>query len=189
VRYRQGASRAVVIERRMGAGSVALAADGYFASNEAMREDRPARPARLAALLAGNPARILFDENHLGVLRNDGVADLMIRHRLHWVLPSLLLLLGLFIWKARARTGPADSAPPAADAVPDTRAALAALLRRSLGARGVLENCVRIRGPHGKSQAVPESDPRIRAVPMTGPQPLAAAYGALQSILNPRKTK
>lgn len=189
VRYRSG-GRPVVIERDLGAGSLALASDGYFASNEAQREPPPASPARLAALLAGNSARIHFDERHLGVRRDDGMADLLIRHRLHWALPSLLLLLGLCLWKARGVPAAPDIPEP--DAIPDTRSALAALLRRSLGDRAVLDNCVHLWVPSRNAAAGAGSDPRVQAElakPLSGPHPLASAYGAIQSILNPRKPK
>lgn len=191
VRYRSG-GRPVVIERDLGAGSLALASDEYFASNEAQREPLPFRPARLASLLAGNSARIIFDERHLGVRRDDGLADLLIRHRLHWALPSLLLLLGLFLWKSRARGAPAVAETAATDALPDPRSSLAALLRRSLGDRLVLENCVKLWLPADRAAPAADSDPAIRselAKPLTGTHSLATAYGAIQSILNPRKPK
>lgn len=191
VLYRAG-GKPVVIERALGAGSVALAADAYFASNEAMREPPPSSPAPLAALLAGRPSRILFDERHLGVRRDDGLVDLLIGQRLHWALPSLLLLLGLFLWQARARPLPVPTDRAEIGAIPDTRTALAALLRRSLGDRAILGNCLRLWGQPGKASADPASDPRIRKIldrPFSGSDPLAAAYGEIQTILNPRKTK
>lgn len=197
VRYSIGKGRAAGIERPLGKGSVALASDGYFASNEAQREEGPARPARMAAWLVGNSRRVLFEERHLGIRRDEGMVDLLARHRAHHALPALALLLFLALWRMRARPGPAFPETAEAGSVPDTRSALAGLLRRSLGDRGVLENCLRLWSPSSAAARAarpadgPEGDPRVREIlsgPPKGPEPLARAYTALQSLLNPRKT-
>ncbi len=86
----------VVVERLWGRGSVVLLADSYLFSNEAMVRDRD---VRLLAYLAGDAGRLLFDEAHLGVVSQEGVAMLLKRYRLQGVLLALFLLAGLFVWR------------------------------------------------------------------------------------------
>jgi len=88
--------QAVIIERAMGKGSVVLCADSFYFSNEALRRDR--EPALLAWHVG--PAReVVFDETHLGVQEDPGVATLARKYRLGGVFVALLILAGLFIWK------------------------------------------------------------------------------------------
>jgi len=88
--------QAVVIERAMGKGSIVLSADSFHFSNEALRRER--EPALLAWFVG--PAReVVFDETHLGVQENPGVATLARKYRLGGVFAALLILAGLFIWK------------------------------------------------------------------------------------------
>jgi hypothetical protein len=87
---------AVVLERRLGLGTVVIATDSYFLSNEAMLRDRH---ADLLAWVLGPSTNVVFDEAHLGVAENPGVATLMRRYRLHWFVAALILLTALFVWK------------------------------------------------------------------------------------------
>jgi hypothetical protein len=87
---------AVVVERRFGRGSVVIATDSYFVSNEAMLLDR--YPSFLAWLV-GPVRNVVFDEAHLGVTESPGVVSLMRRYRLHGVVTGMALLAALFLWK------------------------------------------------------------------------------------------
>lgn len=60
--YARGAE-AVLIERAYGRGSVVVATDTFFASNEALRDERQ---SGLLAWLIGPSRRVIFDETHLG---------------------------------------------------------------------------------------------------------------------------
>src|SRR5262245_8947980 len=86
----------VVIERRFGSGSLVFCADSYLVSNEALRNER--HPKWLA-WLTGRSSAVLFDETHLGVLEEPGVAALVRKYRLHGLVVGLALLAGLFVWK------------------------------------------------------------------------------------------
>ncbi len=86
----------VILERRFGRGSIVLCADSYSFSNEALRQDRE---PRLLSWLAGPSRQILFDETHLGVSREPGVASLIRDYRLGGVFMALLILAGLFVWR------------------------------------------------------------------------------------------
>jgi hypothetical protein len=128
--YARG-TNAVVMERHLGRGTVVLASDSYFVSNEAMFKDRH---AELLAWLVGSGRHLVFDEAHLGIAETPGVASLMRKYRLHGLAAGLLLLAGLFIWKNSVSLVPAAAAAPEADFVPGKTAAagFVNLLRRSI---------------------------------------------------------
>jgi hypothetical protein len=203
--YRRGRAP-VAAERPLGAGSIVLVSDSYFASNEAQLQSRP---ARLAARLLGSCDRAFFDERHLGVRQDDAVANLLRRYRLHWILPSLLLLLALYVWKNRTAllpdpTGVPETAPEVSQ--PTSGSALGGLLRRNLTDRQALEACYTLwKEGETRLAAGPASteDPRAQArreleselsaalekVKPSGSASLASAYGGIQAILKGRKRK
>jgi hypothetical protein len=133
----------VVIERRFGSGSLVFSADSYFVSNEALRNERH---PKLLAWLAGRNPTVLFDETHLGVLEEPGVAALVRKYRLHGLGVGLALLAGLFVWKNTASFVPAyneDVVETRNDAVAgrDSAAGFVNLLRRSIPSAEVLSVC------------------------------------------------
>lgn len=86
----------VVLERSLGAGSIVLASDSYFVSNEALLVERA--PALLAWLVG--PARhIIFDESHLNIREHPGVATLLRRHGLGGFVAGFLILVMLWLWR------------------------------------------------------------------------------------------
>jgi hypothetical protein len=134
--------RAVVIERSFGAGSVVLASDSYFISNEAMRADR--KPA-LLAWLAGNNRRLVFDETHHHIFEEPGVATLLRKYRLHGLIAGLLTLTALFVWKSAASFLPRDRASEESDGIiagRDSYSGFTNLLRRGLRPKELLAVCV-----------------------------------------------
>jgi hypothetical protein len=131
---------AVVLERPFGRGTVVVAGDSYFLSNEAMTKDRH---ADFLAWLVGANTQVVFDEAHLGILHSPGIAALMRQYRLHGLAAGLLLLAGLFIWKNST-----SLAPPPAEAQreefvagKDSASGFINLLRRHISARAVLGVC------------------------------------------------
>ncbi|TAL00370.1 MAG: DUF4350 domain-containing protein [Verrucomicrobia bacterium] len=137
--YSRG-TNSVVIERHFGRGSVVMATDSYFLSNEAMWKDR--QPALLAWLMASGK-QVVFDEAHLGVTESSGVAVLMRKYRLHGVLAGLVLLAGLFVWKNSISLVPPLPAPAQGRFVAgkDAAAGFVNLLRRNVPPREILEVC------------------------------------------------
>jgi Domain of unknown function (DUF4350) len=137
--YARG-TNAVVAERRFGAGSVVIATDSYFLSNEALQRDRH---ADFLAWLVGNNPKIVFDEAHLGVLETGGVATLMRKYHLEGLIVGLALLAGLFIWKNSVSLVPPHAAERPQDYIAGKEAAAGFinLLRRSLSPRTVLDTC------------------------------------------------
>lgn len=137
---------AVILERRVGRGSVVICGDTYFLSNEAMLGDRS--PALLAHLVGTGARQVLVDEAHLGVRHDPGVASLLREYRLHGLAGGLALLAALFIWKSNSPLlrpvpdpdpGSADAAAAAGDKA--AVAGLENLLRRNLPAGDLLLAC------------------------------------------------
>jgi hypothetical protein len=137
--YARG-TNAVVIERQFGKGSVVMATDSYFVSNEAMEKDRH---ADLLSWLVGANQNVVFDEAHFGVVETSGVAMLMRKYRLHGLAAGLLLLAGLFIWKNAGSLVPPHAEPErqAYIAGKDSAAGFVNLLRRSIAPRDLLPVC------------------------------------------------
>lgn len=130
----------VIIERKFGNGTVVIATDSYFVSNEAMTKDRH---ADLLAWLVGAHDHVVFDEAHLGIVETSGVATLMRKYRLHGLAAGLLLLAGLFIWKNGSSLVPPPDAEEQENHIvgKDSAAGFVNLLRRSIAPREVLAAC------------------------------------------------
>jgi len=130
----------VVLERKFGRGSVVMATDSYFVSNEAMTKDRH---AELLAWLVGPARNIVFDESHFGIVETSGVAALMRKYRLHGLAAGLLLLAGLFIWKNSTSLVPPQADEERDDVIAgrDAAAGFVNLLRRSVAPRDLLAIC------------------------------------------------
>jgi hypothetical protein len=130
----------VMIEKSFGAGSLVISTDSYFVSNEALRKERH---TPLLVWLVGDRREILFDETHLGVEQQPGVAALIRQYRLGGAVAGLLLLAVLFIWKNRASLVP--PAPNDLDGAgqpyvlgKESGAGFASLLRRSILSKDIV---------------------------------------------------
>jgi Domain of unknown function (DUF4350) len=136
--YARGSSP-VVIERHIGRGSVVIATDSYFLSNEAMEKDRH---ADLLAWLIGSNRTVVFEETHLGVTETPGIATLMRRYRLQWFVVSLIVLAALFIWKNSVSLVPPGTGIQSNYIVgKDTAAGFINLLRRGIPSSELLSLC------------------------------------------------
>jgi hypothetical protein len=131
---------AVVIERQFGGGSVVVATDSYFVSNEAMASGRH---AALLAWLVGPEKNIVFDEAHFGIVETSGVATLMSKYRLQGLAAGLILLAGLFVWKNSTSLVPPLAGEKHKDYVTgkDSAAGFVNLLRRSIAPGDLLAVC------------------------------------------------
>jgi hypothetical protein len=125
--------RPVIVERRIGAGSLVLVADGYLFSNEAMRD---ARSPSLLSWLIGPNHRVVFDEFHFGVREQRGIMSLVRKHELIGFLMSLLVLAILFVWKSAIPFVPVAGEKVLGDlpirSTKDQLSGLVHLLRRNL---------------------------------------------------------
>jgi hypothetical protein len=134
----------VLIERPMGKGSVVLAADSFPFSNEALLNDR--QPALLAWFI-GHGRHVVFDETHLGVQEDPGVAALARQYRLHGLFAGLLILAGLFIWRNSASFMPPHEEQVARERGQlvegkDSAAGFINLLRRNIPPAEIMKLCL-----------------------------------------------
>jgi len=162
--------RAVLIERSFGAGTLVLASDSYFVSNEAMLVDR--KPA-LLAWLAGNNRRLVFDETHHRIFEAPGIATLLRKYRLHGLISGLLALTALFVWKSAASFLPRDRAAQETDGIiagRDSYSGFTNLLRRGLRPKELLAVCV-AEWRKSAPQVARELDEKIASVGESGGEP------------------
>ncbi|MCI0626889.1 MAG: hypothetical protein L0387_35465 [Acidobacteria bacterium] len=133
--------RPALIERPMGSGTLVLASDSYFLSNEALWKDRQ---SRLLAWLIGPHNQVVFDETHLGVEEGPGVMSLVRKYRMHGLFASLFLLAGLFVWKNMLSLVPPSAQFQATEnrVGRDSAAGFINLLRRSIPVSRVIQACV-----------------------------------------------
>ena len=136
--YKRGAEP-VLVERRLGQGSIVLVADSFFMSNEALQR---ARAPALLAWVVGPHQRISFDEAHLGVTAQPGVAALARRYGLSGAVGTLLLLAALFVWRRLAGFLPPVATVDHVALSYHPAAGLAALLRRSVAPAELAATCV-----------------------------------------------
>jgi hypothetical protein len=128
------------VERAFGAGGIVLVADSYPLSNEGLREDRN---AALISRIVGPARRLLFDENHFGVVETGSVAKLMRKYRLEGAVAVLGLVAALFLWQSASSLLPPREIPGAAVvAGRDSLEGLAALLHRGIPEPNLVDACV-----------------------------------------------
>lgn len=139
--YRIG-DRPVVMERRLGRGSILLGTDSYLISNEALRNHRQ---SALLAHMVGSSRTVLFDETHFGIHHRPGVSNLIRRYRLYGLIAGVILLAGLYIWRNGRSFLPAAPEEPDEGfrlAYQDTDLALVGLIGRHLPDDQLLDTCV-----------------------------------------------
>jgi Domain of unknown function (DUF4350) len=190
--YARG-NHAVLIERQFGKGSVVMATDSYFVSNEAMEKDRH---ANLLAWLVGANKNAVFDESHFGIVDSSGIAMLMRKYRLHGLAVGLLLLAGLFIWKNASSLAPPHAEQERQDYIvgKDSAAGFVNLLRRSITPRDLLPVCFaewkKSAGPASQSSTSRQRQAEAvfqaeNALPTKNRNPIAT-YKKICSILGTR---
>jgi len=133
-------SAPVLVERAIGKGQVVIATDSFFLSNEAMLNDRQ---SSLLSWVVGPNQQIMFDEAHLGITESPGVATLIRRYRLVWLVAGLLVVAALYVWKNSTSLvpKPQDVVIEAHVEGRDSAAGFVNLLRRNIGTDQVLAVC------------------------------------------------
>lgn len=132
----------VMAEKSRGAGTIVVATDSYFVSNEALVRDR--HPDLLAWLVGPNH-KVIFDEAHLGIMDSPGIAALARKYRLHGGAAVLVVLAGLFIWSSSSSLAPRREVPSVRGddiAGRDATAGFVGLLRRNIPPDEVLGVCL-----------------------------------------------
>ena len=135
-------TKPVIMERSYGRGSIVLASDSFLFSNEALRKERH---AQLLSRVFSGPPVIVFDEEHLGVTDQPGVAQLALKYHLHGVIAGLVLIAALFVWKNSVRFIPAyPEASADGDVVSgrDASQGFSNLLHRAIKPADLLGVCV-----------------------------------------------
>ena len=131
--------RASAVERAFGAGSIVLVADSYPLSNEGLREDPD---AAFLSRVVGPARRILFDENHFGVVETGSVATLMRQFHLEGPVAMLAFAAALFLWRnASTFLPPRRASASAAVSGRDSVEGLSSLLRRGIPEKELLAAC------------------------------------------------
>jgi hypothetical protein len=133
--------KVVIAERSWGDGSVVFLASDYLLSNEALRS---APQTALISWIIGPAHKAIFDETHLGLSLEPGVAGLVLKYRLGGAAFGLLMLAGLHVWRSMARFNPPpESVSP--DSVVHGRGSAAGLLnilRRSVSPAEITAVCM-----------------------------------------------
>ena len=180
---------AVLAERQFGPGTVVLSTDSYFLSNEALSKDRH---AELLAWVVGPCRKVFFDEAHLGITDNPGVATLMRNYRLHGLMAGLFLLAGLYIWKNSVSFAPPLEAEYAANAVEgkDSATGFVNLLRRHIRTADVLKICIaEWKKSLAKSSLASARVQRVEAVALSGNNPVESYRAICQTLKEPHTTQ
>lgn len=131
----------VLAERRFGKGSIVIATDTRFASNQ----DLMLQPAtEFLAWLIGDARHVIFDETHLGTGENPGIMTLARRFRLQGFFLGGVLLFALFVWQSSSSLVPPDETAEEAGrtvAGQGAVAGLVSLLRRGVPRSQLLDRC------------------------------------------------
>jgi len=139
--YKQD-DHAVLVERNFGKGSLVLASETFFISNEAMLRDRH---SELLAWLVGPKKEVIFDETHLGIASNPGVASLARKYNLHGLAGGLLVIALLYVWMSSTSLLPAYQAgsdlEKKAIEGKDSASGLSNLLRRNVPPQQIFPLC------------------------------------------------
>ena len=139
VLYSRGHSP-VVVERLRGRGSIVLATDSFFLSNEALNGQRF---TGLLSWLVGTNSRIVFTETHLGVSEEVGIASLARHYGLGDAFFVLLLFAALWIWKRMVVFVPAPTEVDRLSLNYEQTAGLEAVLRRAIPPKELITTCVK----------------------------------------------
>jgi len=191
----QAGDHPVIIERKLGQGSVFMAGDSFFLSNEALSTHRH---TGLLVTMAANAGTMVFDESHFGILSRSGIAGLMGKYNLQGLLTGLIAVMLVFVWKrsfyfmplAREDGGPDIHRHMSAR---DYSAGMTSLLQKNISPKHILSLCVdqwrqtlSLQHPGGGDAA--EEMERIRFAARNKKDPVEG-YNTICRILSEKKTR
>lgn len=137
--YERG-GKPVLLERKFGRGTIVLSSDSYLFSNEGVRRDR--HPG-LIAWCVGPAGAVVFDETHLDVSEDPGIATLARYYHMHGLFAGLVLLAAVFVWKNISNPiQPHAAAMPDSVQGMDSTSAFVNLLRRNVPSGRLLDVCL-----------------------------------------------
>lgn len=178
--YRRGSSP-VVIERSLGRGTLVLAGDSYFVSNEALQRDRS---TSLLAWLVGPHREMTFDESHLGIEVNPGIAALARRYGLAAAFVSAVLLAALYVWRETVSFVPAPRESPELALTYHPAAGLQQLFKRSLTPAELGAACVEEWRRTARDSERARVDAALATLP--APAPAVSTYNTAARALRKR---
>ncbi len=124
----------VAAERSLGAGKVIVFTDDFLFTNEALLKDRS---SDLLVWVLGEHSQVIFDETHLGVVEQGGVAKLIRRYQLSGFVLILGFLFTLVAWRGWSALLPSYDREDMGNLVraeQSTESGLADLIRRNIDA-------------------------------------------------------
>jgi hypothetical protein len=140
--YCRGANP-VMLERCIGKGSIVLSSLSFPVSNEGLQE--APHPALIAWLMGGR-RNVIFDETHLGIVEEPGVAALLRSNGLYGFLAAFVVLALLYVWRQSVPMAPAykdcDRDDVRSTAARDSLSGLASLLAQNVPRDSLLRVCV-----------------------------------------------
>jgi len=137
---RTAGERILAMERASGSGSLVLAAESWWAMNDAVLDGRE---TALVSQAIGDCRRVVFDESHLGLAESGSVVGLARRFRLLGFAAGLAICALLFLWKNAPGFPPPAPVRGAARSGITARAGLVTLLRRHIAPRDLAAVCWR----------------------------------------------
>jgi hypothetical protein len=176
------------IVRLFGKGSIALVANGYLLSNEALLESRDTK--LLTSLIRGPENRFTFDEYHLGISETSSIAALARKYGLTGLAAGLALLFGLFVWQSSVSFLPPRDEIEEQVLGKSAASGFVNLLRRGVPRASLLALCAKewrrslALGPHlsrGKQE-------QIEGMAAAGADDPLGTYQRMSRILGERKT-
>lgn len=147
----------VVVQRPWGRGTVAMTADSYLFSNEALRNHRF---VDLLTWLVVPGNTVIFDEFHHGLVHRPGIASLARKYRFQGVFVALIVVVLLFMWRQAAVFVPPvrdERQSPGPALGRNTGRGLVDLTRRHIQTRELLTVCFdtwKLHGVQGKPEAM-----------------------------------
>jgi hypothetical protein len=139
--------RPVIVEKQHGRGAIVLVSDSYFLSNEGIARSPHSPEARLLLWIAGERRRLVFDETHHFIEESEGVIAMAARYNLDGVIPGLVLLFLLVLWRGGSSLVPGDEALDIGmrDAVTvsgiDADSGVVRMMRGGIPPRDILRQC------------------------------------------------
>ena len=137
-------TRPVIVERKIGKGSLIVCTDSFFLSNESLWLE--SNPAFLAHLI-GNTKRVVFEERAHGVGEDDGIMTLARRYGMHGLFIGGIVLFALFVWRNAVSLVPMDESADLGhwreDSIAGQGAAsgLVSILKRGIKPKDLLDKC------------------------------------------------
>jgi len=156
-----------VLERRLGKGTVVIATDTYFASNEALHDG--GYPAFLL-WLTGGKKHLVFDETIHGSIASGGAMKLIRHYRLHGFFLGMFIFIGLWAWRSAVSLTPGDEsidrglAEGAAVSGEQSNAGFVQLLKRSIPGKDLPSKCVEVWKSNQVRHITKDQEARIASI-------------------------